>query len=241
MSKKKDFLYQFIIAILLVAVAFAFYKLYKEKEDFKESKIIVNVDKSVDIKLRKPEYEPIELKYLSKINNMPKLNNKLAKLDASFQKSMQMVEEYNLEHPDNQIEVDIDVNLDIPYLPKSDPYASLDIESRYEQQSQRVESFINENSSTETTSDTKESSSSDKPTDRTTGSSSASLASSGGSSSGSSTSGGSFVNSSNTNEVTITEVDTSTTYASVDGDIKKYTSSISEIQTVMSQITANLE
>ena len=237
MKSKKDLIYQVTIAILLIAVAFAFYKLYRGPEVPKYENRLVDTGKSLDIKTKKVSYELLDLKYSSNILDRQKLNEKLLKLATNSKKSLRMVERYNEENPDNQIE--IDDNLDSSYLPESSD-SSLDIGSRYGQNSERVESFINGHTSStslpkDSTTAKKSSSSTGIANNIGGGTSSVSD-----SSSYNSVSVGSLIASTANDTATRNDND-STLYTSVDGDIEKYTSSISEIQSIMNRISSNLE
>jgi hypothetical protein len=112
----KDKVYQTVIALLLVTLLFAFYKLYSINQPHEITATqpkTKDLSKSIDIKKLKQEYRTnaqTQPTHSTRPDMRKKLKTKLTDFDASMQKSMQMIKEYNLKNPTRQIDLRIEPN-----------------------------------------------------------------------------------------------------------------------------------
>ena len=132
--------YQSVVGVLVVAVSVVSYQLYNQE---KQTSAVKEFARGVDIAAIKPKYEYISSKELlmqqqrrNKLEKV-KLNSSLVELRNSTQKSLQMIQDYNEQHPNNPIAQDFELsNLqDSAY-----DFNGVQSQPSYEQIQQQVES-----------------------------------------------------------------------------------------------------
>lgn len=232
----KERIYQGVIAILVVSLAVVFYNSYSNDASTQKNPRIAT---GVDISKSKPSYKDIDPKKLldnrqreNKLEKM-KLNSSLADLRTSEQKSLQMIKEYNQQHPNNPITFNVD-----SYKATSYDFDQVHAKVSLEQIQQRLHNLNNKiaiaNSAATNkfqTSRSSENKSYTTNTSTTQGTTTSSLKTQ------TLPSGKEVANSSKTSLDAQTDTDTK----QVDPKVLAYQTSINEIAKVIEKINKNLE